>query len=329
MDSCNQFIDLPQTFVPDSRFHSKPIGKQRLDCLICHYRIDLNDESAFATFPCNIRAFIGETFKVWRCPDCRTIHCLDVVDLDYYYAKYPIAQAIFTWPNRIIYRSRQRQLTKHGFSKTHSMLDYGCGVNGLFVHYLRRNGFTNCYGYDPYAPQEGFGNPAVLQPEAFDYIVLQDVIEHVEDPYALLRELDSFLSPDGYILIGTPNAANIDLNRPSVSDFYNEVHVPYHLHLYTHESLKSLGCSQGWEPIDFFDRGYDDTRWFGLNTRAWNEYQRLLDGSLDVIYESINLWKALTSYKFLFYAIFGYWLSFQADMAIMLRKSNYPTKSSF
>jgi 2-polyprenyl-3-methyl-5-hydroxy-6-metoxy-1,4-benzoquinol methylase len=84
--------------------------------------------------------------------------------------------------------------------------------------------------------------------------LLQDVIEHVEDPNALLGELDGLLAPGGYILIGTPNTANIDLTRPNVSDFYNQVHVPYHLHLYTHESLELLGCRQGWKAVDFFDR---------------------------------------------------------------------------
>lgn len=63
-------------------------NKQRLECVICHYHIDPNDKSAFFTFPCNVRAFTGEKFKVWRCPHCKTIHCLDAVDLDHYYTKY-------------------------------------------------------------------------------------------------------------------------------------------------------------------------------------------------------------------------------------------------
>jgi SAM-dependent methyltransferase len=306
------------------RFSSSEIAKTtqktRLECVICNHQIDPNDESLFATFPCNVRAFMGEPFKVWRCPNCATIHCLDVVDLDRYYAKYPIAQATFTWPYRIVYRKLCQRLTKHGFAKTRSLLDYGCGVNGLFLQYLRQQGYANCYGYEPYAPEEGYGNPKILQPGSFDYIFLQDVIEHIEDPNELLSQLNSLLSPGGYILIGTPNAANIDLNHPDLSDYYNEVHVPYHLHLYTRQSLELLGCRQGWEPVDFFDRLYSDTFWFGLNTRAWNQYQRLVDRSIDVVSEPIQPWKALTSYKFLFYAIFGYWLSFRTGMAVMFRK---------
>jgi SAM-dependent methyltransferase len=303
-----------------SQFNNQEKKKQRLNCLACNHQVDPNDESAFVTFSCNVRGFKDESFKVWRCPDCMTIHCLDVVDLPHYYAKYPIAQATLTWPYRFCYGNLYRQLTKHGFSQAHSFLDYGC-ASGMFIQYLRQRGFANCYGYEPYAPKEGFGNPATLQRGSFDYILLQDVIEHIEDPNALLRDLDGLLTPGGYILIGTPNAAQIDLNQPNVSDYYNEVHVPYHLHLYTPASLESLGCRQGWEPVDFFDRPYHDTPWFSVNTRAWNEYQRLFDGTIDVVYEQSKPWKTLTSYRYLFYALFGYWLSFRTGMAIMFHKS--------
>jgi SAM-dependent methyltransferase len=307
-----------------SQLYNQRANKQRLDCLICNHQIDPNDESAFVTFPCNVRAFWGERFKVWQCPNCMTIHCLDVVDIEHYYAKYPFAQAKLTLPLRLCYRNLYQQLKKHGFSKTHSLLDYGCG-SGIFVKYLRERGFSNCYGYDPYAPPEGFGNPTTLQQEPFDYILLQDVIEYVEDPVALLCKLNALLAPGGYILIGTPNAAHIDLSQPSVSasvsDYYNGVHVPYHLHIYTCKSIELLGRHQGWELVDFYDRAYHDTPWFSLNARAWNEYQRLLDGTINVIFESIKPWKALTSYKFIFLAFFGYWLSLKTEMTIMFQKT--------
>ncbi|MCC5600722.1 methyltransferase domain-containing protein [Nostoc favosum] len=295
--------------------------KQRLECSICNYRVDPNDKSAFSTFPCSVRAFIGEKFQVWRCPDCKTIHCLDVVDLDHYYTQYPTAKAVLTWSYRFLYGNLCRQLTKHGFSKTHSLLDYGCGANGLFVQYLQERGFANSYGYDPYGSEDGFGDPTTLQRRPFDYISLQDVIEHVEDPNDLLSKLNNMLSPGGYILISTPNAANIDLKRPDLPDHFNCMHIPYHLHVYTRETLESLGRCQGWEPVDFFDRKYDDTPWFGFNNRVYNVYMSLFDNSPDVFVEPLKLGKALSSYKFLFYAIFGYWLSFHSGMSIMFRKS--------
>jgi 2-polyprenyl-3-methyl-5-hydroxy-6-metoxy-1,4-benzoquinol methylase len=264
---------------------------------------------------------MDEKFKVWRCPDCQTIHCLDVVDLDYYYSKYPFSEAKLVWPLRIFYDNLLCQLTKHGFSKQHSFLDYGCGIHGLFVKYLQQRGFINSYGYDLYAPVDGLGDRAFIESRKFDYISTQDVIEHVEDPNAFLSYIDNLVAPGGYILIGTPNAANIDLNQPDIADHYNSVHVPYHLHIYTREIIESLGKAQGWKPVDFFDRKYDDTPWFCLNNRAVNAYMSVFDGSMDVLAEPLRLGKAFTSYQFLFWAIFGYWFSLHAGMSIMFRKS--------
>ncbi len=269
------------------------------------------------TAPCHVRAFLDETFAVWRCPDCRTIHCLDIVDLDRYYAAYPFAHMKLTWPFRIFYRNLTRRLLRHGFRRDRSLLDYGCG-NGVFVSYLRGRGFAECHGYDPYGPTATTGDPAIPLRGPFQYILLQDVLEHVEDADALLAELDDYLLPGGHIFVGTPNAASLDLGRPE--HFWNEIHVPYHLHIYTRPVVEEMGRRRGWTPVGFFDRPYHDRPWFGLNTRAAKEYQRLVGGTLDAVLEPIRPLVLLTSPKFLFHAAFGYWLSFRSDMTVVFRK---------
>lgn len=293
--------------------------KQRSICSICSYEIDLKDQSKIAIFSCNIRAFKDETFQVWRCPSCKMIHCLDIIDLEPYYAQYPYTKAQLSLPFCLYYRKRQQQLEKYGLNKASSILDYGCGANGLQVQYLRKQGYINTYGYDPYASQS-FNNRDVLQYAPFDFILLQDVIEHAEDPHALLTELDDLLALGGHIVISTPNATNIDLDCPDKSDYYNEVHVPFHLHIFSPESLEALVSLQKWKIVEFCDRAYNDTRWFGLNPRAWNTYQRCCDGTLDTVFEPIKLWKAITSSEFIFNAFFGYWRSYRTGMTMTLRK---------
>jgi SAM-dependent methyltransferase len=44
---------------------------------------------------------------------------------------------------------------------------------------------------------------------AFDYIVCLEMIEHVENPFALLREFQRILRPGGTIILSTPNILNI------------------------------------------------------------------------------------------------------------------------
>lgn len=293
---------------------------QRLECS-CHYRLNLNTPSHFATFPCNVTDFTGEPFKVWQCPKRQIIHALDVVYFNYYYAIYPVLDATRTWSYRIIYQKLHQRLIKHGFSKNYSLLDYGCAANALFLQYLEQKGFTNYYGYDPYGSPETLANSTVLQQKPFNYIWLQNVIKYVDDLNALLSQLNPLLAPGGYIIVGTLNAANITLTPFEVSAHYNPIHSSYPLHLYTPKSLESLGCRQGWEAAEFLDGLYYNLP-FLLNSRAWNEYQRLLNGPLKVVLEPIQTWKALTSsYKDMFYALFVYWLSFKIDMTLMFRKS--------
>ena len=294
--------------------------KQRTDCPICHYQVDPSNQDTFFSFRCGIRALMNESFKVWRCPDCKTIHCLDVVDLDAYYAQYPFDDAQLVWPLRIIYKNLLRQLTQYGFSKDHSFLDYGCGVHGLFVQYLQENGFKHVYGYDPYAPASGLGDLVTVTQQKFDYISSQDVIEHVEDPGAFLSDIDKMSAPGGHILIGTPNASNIKLDRPDVDDYEYLIHAPYHLHMFTPDVLKQLGKDQGWNVVGFFDRKYDDTKWPCLNNRAVNAYLKAFDGSFDVLAEPLNIAAALKSPKFLWWSLFGYWFSLRAGMGVMFKK---------
>jgi SAM-dependent methyltransferase len=153
-----------------------------------------------------------------------------------------------------------------------------------------------------------------------DYILLQDVLEHVEDPRVLLDQLNQILKPGGHILIGMPRADRIDLSKPEQSDYNNVVHVPYHLHLLTPEGLEKLGRQQGWQIAEAFEIAYHDTRWFGVNSRTWNAYQRLADGAIDAIVEPIRLGRALRSPDVLLNAALGYWTSYHLHIAMMFRK---------
>jgi 2-polyprenyl-3-methyl-5-hydroxy-6-metoxy-1,4-benzoquinol methylase len=291
----------------------------RLDCIHCDYQINSEHPPEIATFRCNVRAHLNDAFRVWRCPNCETIHCLEKVDLNFYYQGYPMAQAELNFSIRACYRNILEQFKKHDFSPTHKLLDYGC-ANGIIIESFKELGFNHCYGYEPYDATGRFGNPDILQQGPFDYILLQDVLEHVEDPRQLLKQLDQVLAPGGYILIGMPRADRIDLTQPDCSDYGNVVHVPYHLFLLTPTGLEQMGREQGWQAVEFFGRAYHDTRWLGVNSRTWNAYQRLGDGAIDAIVEPIDLGMALRSPDVLLSAMFGYWTSLHLHMAVMFRK---------
>ncbi len=48
----------------------------------------------------------------------------------------------------------------------------------------------------------------ILAGESFDVVLCADVLEHLKDPVALLRELYSLLKPDGYLVASIPNVSH-------------------------------------------------------------------------------------------------------------------------
>ena len=89
----------------------------------------------------------------------------------------------------------------------------------------------------------------------FDLILMLNVIEHVEDPAAVLLKVSSLLTDSGICLIKTPNVDSLDA-RLFRSTYWGGLHTPRHWTIYTASgfikqlaalplSLKSLKYTQG------------------------------------------------------------------------------------
>jgi len=297
---------------------------QRVVCSFCGTRVDPAQVER-AEVPSNVRAFKHEVFHVWRCPTCRSLHCLEAVDLRRYYTNYPIVRTL-TAPARMAFENLLSRLTKHGYAPGSRLLDYGCGW-GTFLEHLRERGYHNAAGYDPYSGAEALRDPACLQPESFDYIVLQDVVEHVEDARVLFSELNTYLKPGGYILVGTPTADDIRLSR--YITHWTQLHLPYHLHIYTRAALEKMGAERDWSVVNVFDRPYYDTKHPGLNARALNKYQWFGDGTLDACFDVVPPATLRRSIRFMSMAYFGYWLKRKTgETAIMFQKPDKSGRTS-
>ncbi len=101
------------------------------------------------------------------------------------------------------------------------VLDLGCGMGGLLVR-LRRDGvrtlgveynFDNCtitrlrgarYGAPP-PVLNGCAESLSLKDASVDVVLCYEVIEHVQDPAAMLRECRRVLAPGGYVFVTVPN----------------------------------------------------------------------------------------------------------------------------
>ncbi len=101
-----------------------------------------------------------------------------------------------------------------------TVLDIGCAQGALGEAYLRRNPNARMLGIDIDAEAVGHAakrmtevfcgdvevNPMPFSvPEKIDCIVYGDVLEHLRDPWSLLKAHAEFLAPDGTVLVCMPN----------------------------------------------------------------------------------------------------------------------------
>ncbi len=122
------------------------------------------------------------------------------------------------------------------------VLDYGCGV-GNFLEVARRSGVEPVgLEYDDVARREaeakGFRVAKTideLDQGMFDFVYMNDVIEHLRDPVADLREIRLRLKPDGVLFVVTMNMRGL---KPRMrGKKWDVVTNPTHLWFYDETSL--------------------------------------------------------------------------------------------
>src|SRR5690606_17768509 len=109
-------------------------------------------------------------YKVWRCSGCSSLYAADDVDLELIYKDYPLAKQKRDLILTRGFKKRLQFLKDNGLTKSHKVLDYGCG-SGYFSDFLNNEGFA-AWGYDPYVPE--FNNRRALN-EKYDFVLSQDV----------------------------------------------------------------------------------------------------------------------------------------------------------
>ena len=78
-----------------------------------------------------------------------------------------------------------------------SALDFGCGEGEVLPIVLERNGIS-CDRYDLfYFPTK------VYEDKVYDLVLSTEVIEHLDNPLAVLKELLSHIKKDGYLILMT------------------------------------------------------------------------------------------------------------------------------
>ncbi|MFC1783731.1 class I SAM-dependent methyltransferase [Planctomycetota bacterium] len=160
----------------------------------------------------------------------------------------------------------KRQQKRQGRAPGGTLLDVGCG-SGHFLGLAREVGFKVC-GIEPvevladYAI-DTFGAPvqceevlkAQLPFEGFDVITAWDVLEHVADPYAVLRRCGQWLRPGGIMALRFPSASWQKIKGVVLHDWLSSKWPAFgatmHLYFFSEGTFERLARRAGLEVLRF------------------------------------------------------------------------------
>jgi 2-polyprenyl-3-methyl-5-hydroxy-6-metoxy-1,4-benzoquinol methylase len=141
-----------------------------------------------------------------------------------------------------------------GNKKNIRLLDVGAGL-GVFPHVVKQAGW-HCTAIDPDQRavshmQDHVGVDAVsgdfMAVEGlgrFDIVTLNKVLEHVDDPVAMLRRARQFLAPGGFVYLELPDGEIAAQSGAGREEFFVE-----HLHVFSFVSIAMLADRAGFRPM--------------------------------------------------------------------------------
>jgi 2-polyprenyl-3-methyl-5-hydroxy-6-metoxy-1,4-benzoquinol methylase len=168
----------------------------------------------------------GSTLALHRCSECRFIFAdpSSVHELVALYERLDDPEYESTQDTRALQMRWLLDLTCRARPAARTWLDIGAGA-GLLVSLARARGL-DASGVEPshslvQAAQhlhgielhQGIFPHPDLAGRRFDVISLVDVIEHVSDPVGLLRACREALTPDGVVLVVTPDVSSVLARR--------------------------------------------------------------------------------------------------------------------
>jgi 2-polyprenyl-3-methyl-5-hydroxy-6-metoxy-1,4-benzoquinol methylase len=133
------------------------------------------------------------------------------------------------------------------------VLDIGCGFGQTLAYHQGRG--CEAHGVDAdenilrvaerygLKARAGLFDPAHYPPGYFDYVTLDQVLEHSLAPGTLMEGVAQVLKPGGYAIVSTPNASGI--GRRVFRRRWVHWHCPYHVQFFTRRSLEKAAEAAG------------------------------------------------------------------------------------
>jgi len=242
---------------------------QILSCPICGYAVYLIWEE--------------KNYRVFRCKRCGVHFYKDgntafLYDEIYFYRWY-----IRSFQKRKRYLKKLlSRIEKYIKLPKGNYLDIGCGI-GIFLDIAKEN-LWSATGIDvspaaiAYCKKKNFnvmcGNLVQLglPSQAFDVVVLFDVIAHLNNPSDYMKEIKRIIKDKGFLIIKTPRRSLLLFYIARFLKFTKKsrvlLHIPAQIFHFNERSLKNFCVLNGFDVMDIFT--IDDLPAFLLNTAAMN-----------------------------------------------------------
>lgn len=154
-------------------------------------------------------------------------------------------------------------ILKHKKEGVKSFVDIGCG-SGRFLRLMEKKGVkkSNNYGLEledeslAELKKDGFSvyterveDCDKISDNSIDLATMFHVIEHVDDPNAVIAKVAKWLTPQGLFAMETPNIDSQDAERFKKA-YWGGYHIPRHWNMFKAETLRMLCEKNGLEVID-------------------------------------------------------------------------------
>jgi 2-polyprenyl-3-methyl-5-hydroxy-6-metoxy-1,4-benzoquinol methylase len=211
--------------------------------------------------------FVKRGFTFVRCRECSLIFSNPQVDESLVLDEYRAGDANDMWVD-VLTSERQLELDRIKFGEIldelepyrsgGKLLDVGTSI-GLFLHLAVERGWDGsgtefgeralAYARDEFGLDVSDRSLAELdlKPESLDAVTLLSVLEHVNSPREMLREIAGLLKPGGALYVIVPNVASLACRvlheRAATFDGRN------HLVYFSPGTLRDTLAREGFEPV--------------------------------------------------------------------------------
>ena len=199
-----------------------------------------------------LQKYVDGDFQYFICPNCNALYQVPMPDTQ---------QALSFYPSSNYRPFIQTSLNRENWdilgiiAEEGKLLDIGCGGGASIQSFLNKKPKWHATGIDQSSDTLTFAQKLLppdvrllhgslqqvlpnLKDADFDIIILQDVIEHVNDPAFLFAQMARLLKQKGLIYLTFPNSQSLTMNL--FKNFAYHLEAPRHLTIPSIDSISLL-----------------------------------------------------------------------------------------